>query len=113
MTRPKDLIIEEPRAEQWFAIVDRTTGDAVSFGTVIAEELPAHLEAIAIPAQPSRRALTRWDPATKSIVEIPPPPARPDVVTELLADPVVAAITEKLTRGEQAALEEKLRGRLA
>lgn len=105
MTRPK-----ETKTEKWFAICDRTTGEAVSFGTVLANELPPHLEAIEILAQPDKD--TRWDAATKSIVGIPPPPPRPDVVTELLADPVVIAITEKLSKGERTALEEKLRGRL-
>lgn len=114
MTRPKQpIVIDQPMPERWFAIVDRATGEAVSFGTVIADELPAHLEAIEIPAQPSKRALTRWDAATKGIVNMPAPPPRPDVVTELLADPVVSAITEKLSRGERTALEEKLRGRLS
>lgn len=111
MTRPKldSLPIEEPKAEQWFAVVDRETGVAVSFGTVLGD-LAANLEAVPIADQPAERAGTRWDPATKSVVSIPAPPAR-DVVGELLADPVVAAITEKLSKAETAAFTEKLRAK--
>ena len=92
----------------WYAVVDKQTGEAVSFGTVLADELPAHLEAIEIAAQPSKGDGTRWDSATRRIVDIPTPPVV-DKVGLVLADPVVAAITAKLTAGERAALEEKLR----
>lgn len=108
MTRPK----QSPAAtkEQWFAVCDKATGEAVSFGTVLGE-LPASLEAVAIASQPSKRAGTRWDPATKAVVDIPATAPR-DVVGELLADPVVAAITARLSKAESAALEEKLRAKL-
>lgn len=111
MTRPKlDITpIEEPKAEQWFAVVDRATGEAVSFGTVLGELAP-NLEAVPIEDQPAERRGTRWDAATKTIVTIPQPPAR-DTVAELLADPVVAAIAEKLSKAESAALTEKLRAK--
>lgn len=111
MTRPKQAFepIEEPKPEQWFAVVDRATGEAVSFGTVLGE-LAAHLEAVPIATQPAERQGTRWDAATKTIVTIPPPPAR-DTVAELLSDPVVAAIAEKLSKAESAALTEKLRAK--
>ena len=92
----------------WYAVVDKQTGEAVSFGTVLADELPEHLEAIEIASQPSKRDGTRWDAATRKLVEIPAPPVV-DRVGLLLADPVVTAITAKLTSGERAALEEKLR----
>lgn len=112
MTRPKNLAIEEAKPEQWFAVCDRATGVAVSFGTVIADPLPEHLEAVAITAQPSKSERTRWDPVTKSVVELPSPPPPRDVVAELLDDPVVAAIVEKLTKVEAAAFDEKLRAML-
>lgn len=114
MTRPKlnPLPVEGPKSEQWFAVVDRASGEAVSFGTVVADPLPAHLEAVPIASQPSKRAGTRWDAASKSVTAIPmvaaPPPDR---VGELLDDPVVAAVLTKLSGGERAALAEKLRAR--
>ena len=95
----------------WYAVVDNLTGEAVSFGTVLAEPLPANLEAIEIAAQPSKRAGTRWDAATKALVAIPAQPPPPDRVGELLADETVVAITAKLSAGERAALAEKLRGK--
>ncbi|RTL22686.1 MAG: hypothetical protein EKK55_14305 [Rhodocyclaceae bacterium] len=114
MTRPKlnPLPVEGPKSEQWFAVVDRASGEAVSFGTVVADPLPAHLEAVPIASQPSKRAGTRWDAASKSVATIPvvEVPSR-DVVGELLADPVVSAITEKLSKAESAALAEKLRAK--
>lgn len=87
----------------WYAVVDKATGEAVSFGTVLGE-LVDHLEAIQILEQPDRTK--RWDAATKTIVDVPPPP---DAVATLLNDPTVSAITSKLSKGEKAALEEKLR----
>lgn len=80
MTQPKGTPIEEPPTEQWFAIVDKATGEAVSFGTVLGELAP-ELEAIPIADQPSKRAGTRWDAATKTVVEEPSPP--PDTSAEV------------------------------
>ena len=105
MTRPK----QQATKEQWYAVCDKATGEAVSFGTVVGELAP-HLEAVAIPGQPSKTVGTRWDPATRSVAAIPivaaPPPDR---VGELLDDPVVAAVMTRLSGGERAALAEKLR----
>lgn len=94
----------------WYAVVTKATGEAVSFGTVLGE-LPATLEAIEIAAQPSKADGTRWDAATKRIVQIPPPPPKPDAVNEFLNDLTVQALIAKLTTGERAALTEKLRGK--
>ncbi len=99
-------------APKWYAVVEKATGVPVSFGTVLAEVLPAHLEAIPIEAQPSKAALTRWDAATKAIVAIPPPVPPPDRVGAFLADATVQALFEKLSSGERAALADKLRSKL-
>ena len=96
---------------KWYAVFDRATGEAVSFGTELADPLPAHLEAVEIAGQPGRKAGTRWDAATRGIVALPASPPPPDRVAELLADETVVAITAKLTAGERAALAEKLRGK--
>lgn len=93
---------------KWYAVVDKTTGAAVSFGTVLADPLPDHLEAIEIPEQPSKKKGTKWDSETRTIVSIPSVPPR-DKVGEFLADSTVQAIISKLSQGERAALTEKLR----
>lgn len=48
---------------QWYAIIEKQTGKLCSTGTVIAEVLPAHLEAQPIDAPPSDRI---WDEAMRS-----------------------------------------------
>lgn len=97
---------------QWYAVIDRVTGAAVSFGTVLGE-LGAGFEAVEITAQPSKRAGTRWDAMTRAVVEIPAARAEPPVdrVGELLADPVVKAALEELSTAARLALSEKLRGK--
>lgn len=97
---------------QWYAVIDRVTGAAVSFGTVLGE-LGEAVEAVAITAQPSKRAGTRWDPLTRAVVAIPSERAEPppDRVGELLDDPVVNAALAKLSMAERLALGEKLRAK--
>lgn len=97
---------------QWYAVIDRVTGAAVSFGTVLGE-LGAGLEAVEIAAQPSKRDGTRWDALARAVVEIPAVQAVPPVdrVGELLADPVVDAALARLSAAERLALGEKLRAK--
>ena len=106
MTRPK----QQASKEQWFAVCDKVTGAAVSFGTVLGE-LAANFEAVPIPGQPSARLGTKWDSSTRTVVDLPPPAPAPDRVGELLDDPVVTAVVAKLSAGERAALAEKLRAK--
>lgn len=93
-------------AEQWYAVIDEATGEARSFGTVLADVLPDGLVAVPIAKQPNRAQ--RWNAAKRAIEAVAP---APDRVTEFTADPTVAAIVSKLTAGERAALLEKLRGK--
>lgn len=51
----------------WYAVVD-AQGEAVSFGTVLADPLPAGLEAVAIDHQPGEDE--RWDPDTRTVVAV-------------------------------------------
>lgn len=57
---------------QWYAVIDKTNGRAVSFGTEVAQKLPAEMEAITIDHQPG--AGERWDPAMRSVVATAPDP---------------------------------------
>lgn len=94
-------------AEQWYAVIDAATGEARSYGTVLADVLPAGLVAVPIAKQPDRAQ--RWNAATRAIEAVPPEPDKADAFA---TDPTVAAITAKLTPGERAALLEKLRAAL-
>lgn len=89
-------------AEQWWAVID-STGEAVSFGTVLADPLPAGLVALKVTQQPDEKK--RWDAATKALVDVPPPI---DPVDSFDADPTVTAILAKLTKADQATLIAKL-----
>lgn len=53
--------------EKWFAVFEKNTGRAVSFGTVIANPLPEHLESVFIIEQP-KKGVSRWDSSSHSIV---------------------------------------------
>ena len=55
--------------ERWYALVKKTPGEAVSFGTDTAEPLPPHLEAVAIDHQPARGE--RWDAASRTLQAVP------------------------------------------
>jgi len=51
----------------WYAVVDKATGEAVSFGTILADPLPTDLEAIEIEGQP-KKGLRKWDSAARQMV---------------------------------------------
>jgi len=55
--------------EKWFAVVVKADGEAVSFGTDLADPMPDGLEAIEIDHQPGPDEL--WDPATRTVVPRP------------------------------------------
>lgn len=55
--------------DQWYAVIERASGRAVSFGTEIADPLPAALEAVPIDRQPG--AGERWDAVTRTVVAVP------------------------------------------
>lgn len=69
---------------QWYAVVRRATGEAVSFGTDLAAPMPAGREAVPIDHQPG--AAERWDAATRTVV-----PAIP--ATDPLWTAYAAAVT--------------------
>lgn len=94
---------------QWFAVCDRATGEAVSFGTVVADVLPDHLVVVPIAAQPSKSSATRWDAPSRSVVVIPQTPvAQRDRAAELMDDPIVSAILDKCTKAERLAFIARL-----
>lgn len=67
----------------WFAVIDKATGEAVSFGTVIADPLPAHLEAVEVEGQP-KKGVRAWDAATRTMVpHVVPSPAKTAVEEKL------------------------------
>ena len=64
-------------AEQWYAVIDSATGEALSFGTTLADPLPAGTEAVAIDHQPG--AGERWDAGKRAIVK----PTDAEIAAEL------------------------------
>lgn len=66
-------------ASTFVAIVDRDSGEPVSFGSGPVSPLPAHLEAVVIPSDAAEEMLAgaaRWDAITRTVepVERPPVP---------------------------------------
>lgn len=68
----------------WHAVVRKTDGVLVSTGTVVASTLPTTLEALPLPRD-INWAVERWDPATRTIVAKPAPPADVDRVADFMA----------------------------
>jgi hypothetical protein len=66
----------------WYAIVD-ATGEAVSFGTVIANPLPEGLTSIEVAGPPS--ATEQWDKVTRAAVARP---VAPSAVAPMLIVPL-------------------------
>lgn len=50
---------------QWFVVIDDATGEALSFGTTVADELPAGRVAIGLPHDPAGFS---WDAAARELV---------------------------------------------
>lgn len=68
-------------AAAWYAIVDGK-GEAVSFGTVLADPIPDGLSALPIDGPPGDRL---WNAKARRL-EDPPPPPSPDVAAGDEAD---------------------------
>ena len=51
---------------KWFAVID-ASGNAVSFGTVVADPLPDGLTAVEIEGQPDK-GVRKWDAQTRTMV---------------------------------------------
>jgi hypothetical protein len=66
-------------AAQWYAVIDEATGEALSFGTVLADPLPAGMEAIPIDGPPRGRV---WVQATRTLSDYP---VVPDLKAEYAA----------------------------
>ena len=76
----------------WFAVVERATGILVSVGTVLADPMPDHLEALPLGESKFDSLTHRWDPATRTIVTKPAPLPDVDRVEEFIARvPVLAS----------------------
>lgn len=59
----------------WFAVVASDSGEAVSFGTVVADPLPPGLTALPLSeadADALNRGRALWDAASRSVVMRPP-----------------------------------------
>jgi len=85
-------------AEQWYAVVEKSTGRAISFGTKIASILPAEWEAIPISNQPGSEQV--WDEATRSLIPRPPK-VLIDRVDDVLAKPTVQTFISGLNSGQR------------
>jgi hypothetical protein len=68
----------------WFAVIESATGVLVSEGTVLADPMPAHLEAIEL-ADRINWLVERWDAATRTVVPKPAPLPDVDRVEEFIA----------------------------
>lgn len=55
---------------KWFAVINRETGEALSFGTEIANPLPRELIALEIDHQSQLGEI--WDPKLRKVVKKPP-----------------------------------------
>lgn len=104
--------------DTWFAVID-ADGNAVSFGTVVADSLPDGLTAIELPADQAAMMAAgpwAWDSAIRSVVALPQPvpesvEARqlrawlivnghdPDAITAAI-DAVIDPVQRALTRNE-------------
>lgn len=100
--------ITVPSVEQWYVVIDKTTGQIVSEGSVLGDpiELASRgLEAIALPQ--------RFDPLTQVWDEkkrtIAPRPSTPDPISELFADPSITAALGKISALEREAMQAKMR----
>lgn len=58
----------------WYAVVDKKTGEALSFGTEVANPLPPEFVAVEIDHQP--QAGEMWDPKQRKLVTAPPSPSQ-------------------------------------
>lgn len=78
----------------WYSVIDKTTGVAVSFASVRPDKLPANLEIIEVARQPTRGE--RWDPETRSVVATgeTKPPTIEDKLDQVLSE--LAAIRARL-----------------
>lgn len=82
----------------WRAIVRKADGTLVSVATVIAETLPAELEAVDLPRSIDWGAET-WDPATRTIVPKVPDPADIDRVDDFISR--ATFLDSRLTAGQR------------
>jgi hypothetical protein len=60
--------------DQWFAVIDSETGEARSFGTVLADPMPAEFVAIPLSdtdADALNHGRALWDAASRSVVMRP------------------------------------------
>jgi hypothetical protein len=60
--------------DQWFAVIDAATGEARSFGTVLADPMPAEFVAVPLSdadADALNKGRGYWDAASRSVVMRP------------------------------------------
>lgn len=62
---------KEVQTIQWYAVIRKDTGEAVSFGTEVADPLPNGFIAVEIDHQPGEGE--RWDPKERAVVPAPEP----------------------------------------
>lgn len=89
---------------RWFGIVESSSGDLVSTGTVLADELPPGLEIIELGTEGPPEGKV-WDPETRAFIDPAAPPVSPE---EEAAQGLLARARASL-RNPQATDEDRIR----
>ncbi len=77
-------------------VYETSTGNPVSFGTVVADPLPAGLTSLVLTQiewDGIRDGTKRWDPATLTVIDTPPDPAEIQKAADIVALKAPAAAT--------------------
>jgi hypothetical protein len=82
--------------EQIFCVFERSTGRAVSFGTVLADPMPVGLDTVAVAQMPDKQMM--WDEATRTLVPRPQTD-NAQVIAERIANDMPLT-TDPLTKQE-------------
>lgn len=92
----------------WYAVTEKSTGNLVSLGSVVAPSLPGHLEAKEIGESPPDLSAQQWDPITKVLIPRPPVVMVDRVLTDLALDVRLSAVWTRLTAAQKTSLNNVL-----
>lgn len=99
--------------QHWYAVIERITGELVSTGTVLADPLPADLEALAL-TEPVNFETQAWDVPGQQFVARTAPDPLPDLVAVFkatwLEQPETVATAQTEIDRTWPAIERILRG---